>query len=195
MTLNLLPNERIVRSSKANAVVRPSDYGMSEFAAGHLMGLVGMAGREAIGGRLHVTSLRLLFQAHAVNRLRGQLAIPLPSIRSASRYRSGLAFGVEVVTAGARLQFVNWSAGKVLASLEDARAAFGEAEAAEIAAAGTVVRDLELWRAAEAANVLVAAGIGLPGAAPGWLEYLSLIELRTAAAPPTRPHPQDDARS
>lgn len=79
----LLDGERLLHTSKANAVIVPSDYGLSRFAADDLLPLVGLAGREAIGGHLSVTSLRLVFVAHRFNRLKGSTSIPLTTIEDA----------------------------------------------------------------------------------------------------------------
>lgn len=59
----------------ASLLVRPSEYGLSEFAFG------GAEGGEAIGGKAHLTSYRLVFAAHSLNRLTGKHSIFLPNIR------------------------------------------------------------------------------------------------------------------
>jgi hypothetical protein len=186
MTLNLLPDETIVMTSKANAVIVPSDYGLSQFASGQLLGIIGMGNREAIGGHLHITTARLVFQAHAFNRLKGVLSIPIPSITSAQKYRSGLAVGIQIETLGSRMQFVNWSGEKVLTAIESVRRGFGAREEQMLATVADALQDLSVRPAAEVANVLATVGITLSGATPTWIEALSLIEWRTAADRPIR---------
>lgn len=46
--MRLLDGERLLHTSKANAVIVPSDYGLSRFAADDLLPLVGLAGREGL---------------------------------------------------------------------------------------------------------------------------------------------------
>lgn len=184
MSLNLVAGEKLLHRSKCNAVVIPSQYGLSQFAAGQLMGLVGMSDREAIGGHLHVTSLRLAFRAHALNRLRGTLSIPLPIIDSALAWRSGLAVGVEVLTEAASFQFVSWSRGAVLAALEDARRGFGSQEAERISQAGKAASDMGVREGAEATNVAVDALVEVSGATPSWIDALSLVQFQAVATLP-----------
>ena len=128
MTLQLLESERQFHRSKANAIIFPSDYGLSALAAGELLGLAGIGGGEAIGGHLYITSLRIAFEAHRMNRLKGVLSVPLSAIRSAAPWRAGLSVGVQVTTAVEELQFVSWSRKAVLQALSAAREEFGPAQ-------------------------------------------------------------------
>lgn len=132
MALHLLPRERRLHRSNANLVVVSAQYGLSDFAGGRLAALAGMAGKESIGGRVHVTSLRVAFAAHPVNRLRGVFTVPLPLITAATPWRSGISFGFEVTTPAAAVQFVSWSRRAVLAAIRQAQDAFGDAEQALI---------------------------------------------------------------
>lgn len=193
MTLTLLPGESIGLTTKANAIVVPSEYGLSRFATDHLLGVVGMANRESIGGHLHVTNMRLAFEAHAFNRLKGVLSVPIPAITAAAKYRSGLAVGVEIETAAARLQFVSWSAERVLATLAKARREFGANEQAVLASVGRAIEDMRVRPNVEAANILATVGIELSGGMPSWVEALSLIEWRSSARPPVRAEDPDQA--
>ncbi|WP_120337396.1 hypothetical protein [Cryobacterium soli] len=187
MALDLLPGEVLLGTSKANAVIVPTDYGLSEFATGQLLGLIGMANREAIGGHLHITTARIAFQPHSLNRLKGILSIPIPAIVSATKYRSGLAVGIQVETARARLQFVNWSGDKALAAIAIAQRDYGPLERSTFSAVSSALEDMSIRPSAEVANLLVTLGIVLTDAVPTWLEALSLIEWRTAADVPIRP--------
>lgn len=193
MTFTLLPGESIGLTSKANAIVVPSDYGLSRFATDHLLGVVGMANREAIGGHLYVTNVRVAFEAHAFNRLKGVLSVPIPAVTAATKYRSGLAVGVEIETAAARLQFVNWSGERVLATLAKARREFGANEQAVLASVGRAIEDMRVRPNVEAANILTKVGIELLGGMPSWVEALSLIEWSSSARPPVRIEDPDQA--
>lgn len=155
MELELVAGEAVQHRSRANAVIVPSEYGLSEFAAGGLLHLVGQGGKEAIGGHLHVTDLRLAFVAHGFNRLKGTLSVPIPLITGATRWRSGLSVGIEVATPPAVLRFVTWSRAEALASLERARAGFGPAERDLLAR--RTASDLTVRSGAEALNQAAAA--------------------------------------
>lgn len=63
---DLLPGEKLALTKSANAVVSLSEHGLSRFAAGQLMWCVGMEGKEAIGGKLHLTDMRLVFKSHLI---------------------------------------------------------------------------------------------------------------------------------
>jgi hypothetical protein len=53
-----LRGEEYLVSKFANAVITPTDYGLSKFVADDLMWLGGMKNREALGGQLHLTTYR-----------------------------------------------------------------------------------------------------------------------------------------
>jgi hypothetical protein len=46
-------------------VIVLSEYALPSLPVGALLPLAGMAGKEAVGGRLYVTNLRVVFKAHA----------------------------------------------------------------------------------------------------------------------------------
>jgi hypothetical protein len=153
----LLPGEAVLLSKKANAVIRPDQHGLSRFAFDHLMGSVGMAGQEAIGGNLHLTSYRLLFKAHPVNRLRGAFSIFLPTIQQVRNASSGIARKVEVVTGTQRYTYVAWGVPAVIAAIDGARAALDRAAVARLASlavghAGALGEGLEVAGGIEAVN-------------------------------------------
>lgn len=150
MALKLLPGEHVIHRSKANVVIRPSDYGLTDLA------LLGQAGKESIGGHLHITSVRLAFAAHPFNRLRGVLSVPMPLITGTERWRSGLAIGVEVTTTAAVLRFVSWSRQGSLASLAQARADFGPSEQQILDLNNDSTSDVTVRHGAEALNQIAA---------------------------------------
>lgn len=152
----LAPGERRLHRSNANFVVVPADYGLSRFAADGLLPLVGMAGKEAIGGRVHVTSARVVFSAHPVNRLKGVFAIPLPEVTGTAVWRHGISLGFEVATSPARFTFVSWSRRAAVSAIEQARSAFGASEQA-ILEGLRGPSDLEVRPGAEALNLAAAA--------------------------------------
>jgi hypothetical protein len=175
--LRLFPGERLLGRWKANAVVSPDEHGLSEFAAGDLLWAVGMAGKEAIGGHLHLTSLRVAFVAHRFNRLRGTMSIPLPLITQTTAWRRMIvSVGIALVTPHARYEFVTWSRSATLLAVAQARDSFGPREAVLLAEVDhEVQRALEVNRPADAINVAVAGLFEITGAKPTALEALSLL--------------------
>jgi hypothetical protein len=130
---DLLPGEAALLSKKANAVIRPDEHGLSRFAFDHLLGTVGMSGMEAIGGNLHLTSYRLLFKAHPVNRLRGSFSIFLPTIQQVHNASSGITRKVDIVTGTQRYTYVVWGVPAVIAAIERARGALDRAAVERLA--------------------------------------------------------------
>lgn len=127
---DLLPGERLLHSSLANAAVDPRAFGLTPFALGELMFIAGLKDRETIGGALHLTNLRLLFKSHRFNRLRGSFSVFLPSLQPVT-HGGRLGFRkLHVSTRLARLDFVVRDADTLAARIEAARAAFGPAEEA-----------------------------------------------------------------
>lgn len=180
MVLELLPSEQSLYRGKANAVVRPTDYGLGLFAAGDLLGLVGMKGKEAIGGHLEVTNLRVAFEAHGFNRLRGTFSTPLHAVLSANRYASGLTVGLEINTKAANLQFVSWSPSKAIEAIALAKTMFGPAEQELMDKLSSSVSDqFEIQPIAEAINSVAAAIFGATGAKPAGLSLLSRVEFNS----------------
>ncbi len=59
---DLLSDERVVLSKRANSVVRYTEQGLRQVAALHtVLEAFGWGGKEAVGGKLHLTNYRLLF--------------------------------------------------------------------------------------------------------------------------------------
>jgi hypothetical protein len=78
----LLPAEIVLMKEGANYTIRLRDYQLPTSAFRVLMPLIGMAGKEAVGGLLYVTNYRLIFQTHEINRVQGTFDIFLPTIRN-----------------------------------------------------------------------------------------------------------------
>ncbi|MDA3805948.1 hypothetical protein ACMT9U_10780 [Clavibacter sp. Sh2036] len=93
-------------------------------------GVSRLAGTEAVGGVLTVTTDGLRFRAHPVNFVRGQLDVPIARIADARDASSGLTRLLAVtLETGQRLLFVVWGGQKVIAALDEARALSGSAGA------------------------------------------------------------------
>jgi hypothetical protein len=118
----LLPGESILNTKRANAIVRPTDYGLARFPFDKYMGLVGMKGSEAVGGSLYLTAVRLIFRSHAVNRIGGTFSVFLPSIQEALDTSQLAVRKVRIVTASQHYEFVMWGIPSFLALLTAQRA-------------------------------------------------------------------------
>lgn len=129
----LLPDESAVLEKSANALIRADEHGLSRLAGDHLMGAMGLAGVEGIGGRLYLTNYRLVFKSHAVNRVRGTFSIFLPTIRDARNTSSGLKRQLEIGTGTQRFTFVVWGVPALIAAIDDARGALSRAAVAALA--------------------------------------------------------------
>jgi hypothetical protein len=151
----LLPGETLVASNRANALVLPTDYGLSRFPFDQYMGLIGMKGSEAVGGSLYLTSMRLIFQSHSINRLKGRFSIFFPSISAATDVSHLITRKVRIDTASQSYEFIMWGIPAFLSALESQRATFASPNIdqlmQEIAACPDAVGDgLEVSRGIDA---------------------------------------------
>jgi hypothetical protein len=119
--VELLPGEQVLESKAANAVVKLSEHGLSRFAFDKYMWVAGMKEKEAIGGHLSLTSYRLVFQAHALNRLRGRYSIFLPAVVAVRDASFLWTRKIAVATQLTEFQFVLWGIPRFLQRLEEAR--------------------------------------------------------------------------
>jgi len=118
---DLLTGETLILSKGANALIKPNEVGLSRFAFDHLLPLVGMKGKEAIGGKLHVTNFRLVFAAHAINRLTGKFSIFLPTIQDVRDTSGLIAQKIEVNTRTQKFEFVVWGIPALLEAIQKAK--------------------------------------------------------------------------
>jgi hypothetical protein len=193
MALNpkdLLPGEEILLSKLANLLVRPSEYGLSEFAFG------GSDGSEAIGGRAYLTSYRLVFAAHGLNRLTGAHSIFLPNIRNVRKGWTTLAVSTETQ----EYELLMWFNRRFFEAVEQERQAFGPKDLRRLR---SLVRDnlskvgqgLQTNQLADAVNGIFlgvqqpfAALLGLlpslpPAGQSSMLEVVSLLKQGQAKGP------------
>lgn len=140
---DLLPGERVLLSKPANAVIRLDEYGLSRFPADQLMWVAGFAGKEAIGGKLHLTNYRLLFKSHRVNRLTGLFSIFLPTITGLHDRSRWIVRKLEVTTRLQSFEFVVWGVPAFISTLQAQAAQITAAQALELAAlqAGDLARN------------------------------------------------------
>jgi hypothetical protein len=120
---NLLRGEHYTLSKNANVVIRYSDYGLPKISTGIdlALKLVGMEGKEAIGGRLHLTNYRLIFRSHAINRVTGTFSIFLPTIIEVKDTSTFLAKKMQITTQSQAFEFIVWGIPKLLAAIQSAK--------------------------------------------------------------------------
>ncbi|MFF8991447.1 hypothetical protein ACF09H_16170 [Streptomyces sp. NPDC014983] len=155
---DLLPGEAVRLGKNANAVVSVDASGLSRFAFDQLMWTVGMTGREAIGGKLHVTDHRLVFDAHPVNRLRGRFSIFLPLITDVRDTSRGIKKQIQVSTGTQQFTFVVWGVPRLIATIDHFRRAVTPEQARRLAGAALadyarVGEGLRIAPGIEAANI------------------------------------------
>lgn len=131
---DLLPGERVILSKPANAVIRLDEHGLSRLPADQLMRVMGFAGKEAIGGKLHLTSYRLLFKSHQVNRLTGAFSLYLPTITGLHDRSRWIAKKLEVATRLQTFEFVVWGVPAFISSIQAQAGQITTAQALELAA-------------------------------------------------------------
>ncbi|MFF1812749.1 hypothetical protein ACFVXW_27190 [Streptomyces sp. NPDC058251] len=130
---DLLPGEGIILRKNANAVIDVREAGLSRFAFDDLMWLVGMRGKEAIGGRVYLTNYRLVFKAHRFNRVRGTFSVFLPSIEEVRDSSFAVTRQATVSTATQDLTFVVWGVPQLIDTIDQCRAEFDDAYITELA--------------------------------------------------------------
>jgi len=171
----LLPGETSILSKNANALIRVDELGLSRFAFDHAMGAVGLRGAEAIGGKLHLTTYRLVFESHAVNRTKGEFSIFLPTVREVRNTSSGLKRQMEVATGTQRFTFIVWGVPALIAAIEQARAGLDQTE---------VVRLVGL---AGAHPALLGEGLQTAGRIEAVNQFLTRITHPIAGSAPLEP--------
>lgn len=124
----LFAGESIIETKSANFVLRLDEHGLPRFRFDGAMGLVGMVGQEAIGGKLYLTNFRLFFQSHSVNRFNGAFSIFLPSIVETKNTSRFVTKKMEVATPSYRFEFVVWGIPALMAATASARGALTPAE-------------------------------------------------------------------
>jgi hypothetical protein len=162
---DLLPDEEVLHSRAANLWVRPSEYGMSEFAFG------GSQDAEAIGGKAHLTNYRVVFAAHSFNRLTGLHSIFLPNIRSARKGWTTITLATETQD----YEVLMWFNRGFFDAIEDARQAFTRKDFRKLQSLvrdnlGTVSKGLQVNELAEVVN---AAFLGVQAPLSALKEFLA----------------------
>ena len=124
--MTMTPEAQILLRVPANHLDRPASA-LERFISLPAI-LTGARGRVARGGHLLVTTTGLVFEPHSknLNSERSRLRIPIADILAA-RPRVVILHvtGVISTARGGDLEFVTWNRKKVLAAIQQARAAHG----------------------------------------------------------------------
>jgi hypothetical protein len=113
---DLFDGERVLLSKAANSIIKINDYGLKRLPFDQLMPLVGFQGKEAIGGKLHLTNYRIIFKSHSINRLRGKsinrlrgkFSVFLPTIQDIRDTSQFISKKMAVITQTQTFEFVIW---------------------------------------------------------------------------------------
>ena len=124
--MTMTPEAQILLRVPANHLDRPASA-LERFISLPAI-LTGARGRVARGGHLLVTTTEVIFEPHSMNlnSERSRLRIPIADILAARPRAVILHVTVVISTArGGDLEFVTWNRKKVLAAIQQARAAHG----------------------------------------------------------------------
>lgn len=124
--MTMTPEVQILLRVPANHLDRPASA--LEWFISLPAILTGARGRVARGGHLLVTTTEVIFEPHSMNlnSERSRLRIPIADILAARPRVVILHVTVVISTArGGDLEFVTWNRKKVLAAIQQARAAHG----------------------------------------------------------------------
>ena len=126
----LYPGETLLGTKGANALITISDFGLDPLFRGAprhlyetLMRSVGLQGKEAIGGWLDLTSWRLIFRSHSINRVTGSYSILLPTILDVADASGVIKKKMRVTTFNATHEFVIWGVRGFMTKIDEARSA------------------------------------------------------------------------
>jgi len=122
---DLWPGEQHLLTKDANLVIRIKEHGLSQFAFDKYMFLIGMKGKEALGGQCHLTNFRLIFKTHALNRLRGKISIFLPNVAAVTNTSWFIVRKVKVETQAQAYEMVMWGIPGFIAAVEEAKEELG----------------------------------------------------------------------
>lgn len=92
-----------------------------------------MDGKEAIGGFLWLTNLRLIFVSHAFNRLTGRFSILLPTITEVRDTSKFIAKKMDVHTTMQQYQFVVWGIPELMRSIAETKNALRDVDPQNLA--------------------------------------------------------------
>ena len=123
----LFTGETILQAKLATALIRRSDYGLEQMAGEDaVLKLFGQAGIEGIGGKLHLTNYRLVFDSHSYNRVTGVFSVFLSTIVGTTGDTRFTKKRITVSTHATAYEFIAWGIPALLKLIEDARTSLTE---------------------------------------------------------------------
>lgn len=127
-----LDGEKLLLSKASNAVVKISDYGLNRLQYDQMMSVMGFNGKEAIGGKLHLTNYRLIFKSHPLNRVTGKFSIFFPTIISVLDTSQFLTKKIEVATHTQNFEFILWGIPSFIQAINSASNGLTETQKTDI---------------------------------------------------------------
>jgi hypothetical protein len=122
-TTDLMQDERVQLTKLANSVVHYTEHGLERIRSLHIgLEAIGWGGKEAIGGKLHLTNLRLVFASHRFNRLTGTFSIFLPTIVQLRNTSRAVVRRMTVTTPDQEFDFVVSGVDGFISAISDQRA-------------------------------------------------------------------------
>ncbi len=120
---DLFTGEKVLISKNANSVIKLNDFSLKGLSNSieKAMTIIGFAGKEAIGGQLHLTNYRLIFKSHPANRVKGKFSIFLNTIKSVKDTSILISKKIEVLTISQKYEFVIWGIPNFMNELESAK--------------------------------------------------------------------------
>ena len=119
----LFDGESILQAIAAKFAFQLDEQGIPRLRSDPATAAVGLADKETIGGTIFLTNYRLFFQSHGANRFSGTLSIILPTVvdvRDTSRF---LTKKMDVSTSNYDFEFTAWGIPKLIAAVNESRAA------------------------------------------------------------------------
>lgn len=111
-----------IHSSRANLVVKPSNFLETLMAWQPLQLFTGMYGKISLGGHVHVTPTELSFIPHQLNASHTELHLPLAEIASMRPHQKLAAAMLTITTTrGEEYSLVSWKRDEVIAAVNQAR--------------------------------------------------------------------------
>lgn len=118
----LRPGERVLLSKGANLVIDSADYGLRPIIGAWMRRpLMRGFGDESLGGRMYLTTQRIHYVTHPINRVGARLDIPLRALTSFTDVSAGVARMVKLEWDNQSHVFVVWGIRRLLDSIETAR--------------------------------------------------------------------------
>lgn len=117
----LLDGETVLYQEPANFVVKLQEHGLKRFAFDNWNWVVGMKGKEALGGRIYLTNYRLIFKTHNVNRLNGITSIFLFLIIDQRNSSFFVARKMTLETHTAKMDFTLFNPNKLIEKIKAAK--------------------------------------------------------------------------